>query len=95
MTDDLIIVCLVLIFLYEIGGTGKSDLINVFLHLIGCHSQTVIDELKCLVLRIADYLNLWLVILGKSILSHHIKLLKLCDGITTIGNQLSVKNVMI
>ena len=64
VTDDLILVCLILILLNEIGRTGKCDLIDVFFHFIRGHTNTIIDELQGLPFRIDNDLNLTLVILG-------------------------------
>ena len=46
MSDDLVGIALVLIFLYKIRGAGKSDLINIFLHLVRGHAETVIRKGK-------------------------------------------------
>ena len=45
MADDLIVVGLVLIFLNEISRAGKGDLVDVFLHLVRRHAESVIDKL--------------------------------------------------
>ena len=45
MTDDLVVVCLIFIFCDKICRAGKCDLVNVFLHLIRSHADTVIDKL--------------------------------------------------
>ena len=72
MTDDLVVICLVLVFLNKVCGTGESNLVDVLFHFISRHTKTVIDDLNGLLCRIHKYLNLRLVILGQSILTHHI-----------------------
>ena len=58
MTDDLILVGLVLVLLHEIRCAGKCDLVDVLLDLVRRHTKTVIDELQGLLLRVHDDLNL-------------------------------------
>ncbi len=58
MTDDLLLTCLVLVLLQEVGSTGKSDLCDIFLHFFCRHTKTVIDKGKGLVLRADDNLDL-------------------------------------
>ena len=64
MTDDLILVRLILVLLNEIGRTGKCNLIDVFFHLISSHTNTIIDKLQGFLFRIDNNLNLTLVIFG-------------------------------
>ena len=45
VSDDLIVIGLVLVLLNEVRCTGKGDPVDVFLHFIGRHTETVIDEL--------------------------------------------------
>ena len=95
MTDDLVGIALVLIFLNEIRSTGKCDLVDIFFHFVGGHAQTVILEGQCLLLRIHDDIHTSLIAFGQGIFSHHVQLFKLGYGITTVRDQLSVKNVVI
>ena len=44
MTDDLILICLVLIFLQEIRRTGKCNLIDILLNLSLRHADTGIGK---------------------------------------------------
>ena len=44
VTDDLIGIGFIFVLFDEIRCTGKSNLVNVFLNLIECHSESVIDE---------------------------------------------------
>ena len=95
MTNDLVLVRLILILFNKVCGTGKSNLIDIFFYFIRCHTNTVIDKLQRLLFRINQHLNLPLVILGKCILTHHIQFFQLRDRITSVRDQLSEKNVMI
>ena len=95
MTDDLVRIALVLIFLNEIRSTGKCDLVDILFHFIGGHAQTVILEGQCLLLGIHDDIHTSLIAFGQGIFSHHVQLFKLGYGITTVRDQLSVKNVVI
>ena len=45
MSDDLIGIRFILVLLYEVRCTGKSDLVDVFFNFIEGHSKSVIDEL--------------------------------------------------
>ena len=85
MTDDLVGIALVLIFLNEIRSTGKCDLVDILFHFVGGHTQTVILEGQCLLLRIHDDIHTSLITFGKRIFSHHVQL----------RDQLSVENVVI
>ena len=95
MTDDLILVGLVLIFLHKLCCAGESDLGNVLLYLIRCHTKTVIDKLHGFGFRIDDNLDLCLVIIGKLIFAHHLKLFQLGDRVTAVGDQLTHKNIVV
>ena len=57
MTDDLVRVGLVLVFLNEVGGSGEGDLVDIFVHLFGGHSYTVIYEGKSLAFVVALYID--------------------------------------
>ena len=95
MTDDLVIRSFVLIFLDKIRGTGERDAVNILLHLVRRHAQSVIDHLDRLVLRAHNDLDLCLVIIRQGILSHHIQLLQFGDGVAPIADQLAIKDIMI
>ncbi len=55
MTDDLIVIGLVLVFLQEIRRAGKGDLVDVFLHFVCRHTKSGIDEFQCFLLRVYDH----------------------------------------
>ena len=44
MTDDLIVIGLIFVFLDEIRCTGKRNLVDILLYFIGSNSKTVIDK---------------------------------------------------
>ena len=95
MTDDLVGIALVLIFLNEIRSTGKCDLVDILFHFVGGHAQTVILEGQCLLLRIHDDIHTSLITFGKRIFSHHVQLFQLGHSIAAVRDQLSVENVVI
>ena len=95
MSDDLILVRLILILCKEIGCAGKCDLIDIFFNLICRHTKTVINKFQSLLIRIHKYLYLGFIFLRQSVLSHHIQLLQLCDCITSVGDQLTEENIMV
>ena len=95
VSDDLILIGLVLILRQEIRSPGKCDLVDVFFHFLRGHAKTVIDEFQSLLIRIYQNLHLRFIFIRKSILSHHVQLLQLGDGIASIGDQLTEENIMI
>ena len=95
MANDLVIICLVLIFTDEVCRSGKSDLVDIFLHLICSHTDTIIGEGQCLCFRIHYNIDPCLIILRQLVLSHHIQLLQLRDRITAVRDQFSVKDIVI
>ena len=74
MTYYLIVSCLVLVFLYEIGRTRECDLVDVFLNLIHSHTDTVIYNLDGLCCRIYNDIYPCLVSVGQCIFTHHVEL---------------------
>ncbi len=95
MSDDLVVVGFVLIFGYKIGGTGKRDLVNILLHLVRRHADSVIHHLNGLILRIDKHVHGRLIILRQAVFPHHIQLFQFRDGIASVGYQFPVKNVLI
>ena len=95
MTDDLVFVCLVLIFCQEILCTGKCDLVNVLFHFLGSHTDTIILDGDRLVLGINGNLNLILRLPRLLILAHQRQLFQLRDRVASVGNQLTIENIMI
>ena len=95
VTDHVILCRLVLVFLQELCGSGESDLGDVLLHLAGCHSHTVVDEFQCLVLRADDHTDPGLVVIRKLVLSHHIQLFQLGDGVASVGDHLTDKDIVV
>ena len=95
MTDDLVFICLVLIFCQEILCTGKCDLVDILFHFLGGHTDTIILDGDGLVLGIDGNLNLILRILRLLVLAHQRQLFQLRDRVASIGNQLTIENIMI
>ena len=95
VSDHLIFRRLILILLQELGRSGERDLRNILFYFICSHSKAVINELQCLLFRVDDHLDLRLVILRHLIFAHHIQLFQFRDGVTSIGDQLSHKNIMV
>ena len=95
MSDDLILIGLVLVLLDEIRRTGKSDLVDILLHLVRRHTDTVINKLERLLLRVHDHLNLRLITVGQGIFPHHVQLLQLRNCITAVGDQFPEKDIMV
>ena len=61
MADDLIVVRFVLILFNKIGCAGEGDLVDVFLHLIRCHTNTIINKFQGFLFRIHDNLDFRLI----------------------------------
>ena len=95
MADDLIRVCLALILLQELARSGKCDLRNVFLDFFLGHTDTVVDEFQCLIIRIDDYMNLILRAHFRSELADALKFSEFCYGIAGICYLLAHKDIMI
>ena len=95
MSDYLILIGLALIFLQEFTGTRESNLCDVLLHLVICHTDTVVDELQCLVVRIDFNMYLILVLAFRSEFSDAFKLFQFCDGITCICHLLTYKYIVV
>ena len=95
MTDDLVGIALVLIFLNEIRCARKCDLVDVLFHFVVSHAQTVILEGQCLLFRIHDDIHTSLIAFRQGIFSHHVQLFQLGHGIAAVRDQLSVENIVI
>ena len=95
MTDHLIIRCFILIFLKKLCGTGKSDLCDIFLYFICCHTNTVIDKLQGFLIRINDNIYSRFVTFRECIISHNFQLSQFGDRIASVGDHLSYKNIMV
>ena len=95
MTDDLVFVGLIFVLFQKLCSTGESDLCDVLFHLIRCHTETIIDKLHGLGLRIHNDLDLCLIIIRQLILAHHVQLFQLGDGIASVGDQLTHENIVI
>ena len=95
MTDNLIVICLVLVFLNEICRTWKSDLVDILLHLVRCHAKSGINKFECFLLWIDNDMDILLDIWRILILSHHLQFFQFGDGVTAVWDQLSVKDIVV
>ena len=95
VTDDLIVVRLILVFIHEGFRTGEGNVVDIFLHLVRCHAKSVIGNLNGLALGIQNHVDSCLPALRKLRFPHHFQLLQLCNGIAAIGNQLTIENIMV
>ncbi len=95
MPDNLFLAGLVLIFFQEIRGAGECNLVDVFLYFLGRHAQAVVNELQCLLFRVHQDLDLWLIIFGKPVFPHQIQLLQFGNGVAAVRNQFPVENVVV
>ena len=84
MTDDLLVICLVFVLLKEVGSAGKSDLVDVLLYLVDCHTESVIGEGDGLCLRVYRYIDARFVLVVKLCLADHLEFLQLGDGVRCI-----------
>ena len=95
MSDDLIICCLILVFLQKIRGTGKCNLIDILVDLIGSHTDSVINKGKSLVLCAGNDVNaVWSVIAFLEF-TNQCQLAKLCNCIAGIGYHLTDEDIVI
>ena len=95
MTDNLVIVCLVFVFLDEIRRSGERDLVDILLYFVSRHSETVIGKGHRFLLGAYNHIDARLIIKRSFILAHHFKFLELSDRITSVGDQFSDENVVI
>ena len=95
MSDDLVCIALVLILLDEIRGTGERNLVDILLHLVSGHTQPVVRKGQGLLLRVNGHTHPGLVTLRQGIFPHHVQLFQLGHGITAVGDQLPVENIMV
>ena len=95
MSDDLILVGLILILGNKIRSAGKCDLVDIFLHLVRRHTDTVIGDFDRLFLGMDLYVDPRLKIIRQGIFPHHIQLFQLCDRVASVGDQLPIKNILI
>ena len=95
MPDDLIVISLILVFLNEVCCTGKRNLIDIFINLIGCHADAVILKGNGFVIGINNDIHSALIILRLLPLPDESQLFKLCNCIAGIGNLLTDKNILV
>ena len=84
MSDNLVFVCFVFVFLQKFRGAGKSDLRNIFDNFLRRHADSVIDELQGLALVVHDHFDLRLIPFGQMCLADRIQFFALGDGIGAV-----------
>ena len=95
MSDNLVFIGLVLILGNKVSRPGNSDLVDILLHLIRRHTDTVIRDPDRLFLRMDLHVNPRLKIIRQGVFPHHIQLFQLSDRITPVRDQLPVKNILV
>ena len=95
VTDDLILVALVLELGQEVGSTGESNLIDVLLYFIFGHTNTIIRDGKGLLLGIEDDMYFGLITCRDREFTHCIKLLQFGNCIAGVRNQFSKKDIVV
>ena len=95
MTDDLILIGLILIFLQKSGSAGESDLCNILLDFSLRHTKSGINKFQCFFFGINDHLDAVFVIIRVGIFSHNLQLVQLCDGIAAVGHNFPGKDVVV
>ena len=95
MSYDLVGTALILVLFDEIGSAGKCDLGYILFDLISGHSESVIGYGNGLGSGIDLYAYSALEAFGKLILAHHVELLELGNGITSVRNQLTIENIVV
>ena len=95
MTDNLVLIGLVLVLLHKILYAGECNLVNVLVNLVLGHAKSIVCDLDGLVIWIHGHLDFVLQILRSFILSHEFQLLKFGNGIAAVADQLPVENVMV
>ena len=95
MSDNLLIICLVLIFFQKICRSGKGNLIDILFHFFCRHSQTIIGKGNRLFLRIDFHIDSCLVVVRKRGFTHKFQFLQFGNGIAPITHYLANKNIMV
>ena len=95
MADHLIFIGLILVLLKKLCSAGKGDLCDILLNFRLSHSKAVVAEGQRFFAWIDDDLNCRFVVVRTFIFTDHIKLLKLCDSVSTVGDHFTCKNVVI
>ena len=95
VSDDLIIVGLILILVDEVRRTGEGNLIDILLDLLCGHTDTVILEGDGLMLGIDDHIDSALIICRLRPLADEAQLLQLRDRITCVGDLLTYEDILI
>ena len=70
MSDDLILICLILVLRHKVLNTGKRDLVDVLVDLFLCHAKAVVLNGNGLFIWIYTDLDLVFYLFRFLILSH-------------------------
>ena len=86
---------LLLILGNEVQSSGESDLIDILIDLLGCHTDSVILEYDSLCIVIVDNVDLVVFAVGNICLAEFNQSFKLSHCISAVGHQLSYEYVLI
>ena len=95
MTDDLVIIGLVLILLQEILRAGKGDLVDVLVHLVLSHAETIVCEADAFLVGADLYLDRILFSLRLAEIADQGQLLQLRDRVAAVGHHFTHENIVI
>ena len=95
VSDNLVLIRLVLILFKKVRRPGKSDLIDIFLHLVRRHADPVINKFQRLFFRVDHYFYFRLVVIRQNTFSHHFQFFPLCNRVASVGNHFPHENVMV
>ena len=84
VSDDLVVICFVFIFLKEVCSTAECDVIDILFDFICSHTDTVIDKAQSLFRRVCYDLDLKMISFRKLILAHHLEFSKFGDRVASI-----------
>ncbi len=95
MTDDLVIICLVLILRKEVRCAGESDVVDVLLDFIRGHTDAVIRKRHRLLLGIYTDIDARFVAFRIFKFTHRIEFFQLRDCIAAVRYKLTDENVVV
>ena len=92
MTDNGI--CVVLIFVEEVGNARESNLIDVLVDFFLCHTYTAVADSKCSLISIKIYVNCEVAKFAFKVATFG-KCLNLLCCVNSVGNHFAKENFMI
>ena len=93
VTDDTVVLVISLVFFHKFQRSGKGNLANIAIQLLGGHADSVVGYGKGLGALIQNDLNA-IGLIAVIILTKRSKPLELGDGIGGIGDDLAEKNIL-